>query len=334
MDALTPADVPDADACSLAFGFTHTELGTRAGLIRLDRLFLEHLGSSDPAVRERLLAARAAPDQFPAKDESELVVALGPHLDDFVSALFGIQPEIEALTRETLRLDPIHACKRLFVQRQAVKKYPDPSGFDGPALRRDLEAWIGGRLTEASFAAHVSQWSTAPDAERLDVALRYAAWATLTEVGRTAHRGTTLFHVPQKLDPMRLVPVETVERDGVTMLRLPEEHWRYRDGFTLTDPGMTREQALDQMNYCIWCHSQEKDSCSKGLKDRKAGGYQKSPFGVLLAGCPLDEKISEMHALRAQGHVLGSFAAIAVDNPMMAATGHRICNDCMKACIY
>ena len=32
--------------------------------------------------------------------------------------------------------------------------------------------------------------------------------------------------------------------------------------------------------------------------------------------------------------MLGAFATIAVDNPMMAATGHRICNDCMKACIY
>ncbi len=41
-----------------------------------------------------------------------------------------------------------------------------------------------------------------------------------------------------------------------------------------------------------------------------------------------------MHTLRAQGHALGAFATIAIDNPMMAATGHRICNDCMKACIY
>ena len=85
------------------------------------------------------------------------------------------------------------------------------------------------------------------------------------------------------------------------------------------------------MNYCIWCPGQLR---SRGLKDRKTGAFQKSPFGVALTGCPLDEKISEMHALRAQGWVLGAFAAIAVDNPMMAATGHRICNDCMKACIY
>ncbi len=164
--------------------------------------------------------------------------------------------------------------------------------------------------------------------------MRYAAWATLTPAGRAAHPGNTLFRVPHKLDPMHLVPVETIERDGVTMLRLPEQQWRVRDGFALTDPGMTPQQALDQMNYCIWCHAQEKDSCSKGLKDRKTGAYQKSPFGVALTGCPLDEKISEMHALRAQGCVLGAFAAIAIDNPMMAATGHRICNDCMKACIY
>ncbi len=140
--------------------------------------------------------------------------------------------------------------------------------------------------------------------------------------------------MPRRIDPQHLVPVETIERDGVTMLRLPEHDWRHRDGFVLTDHGMNTQQALDQVNYCIWCHTQGKDSCSKGLKDRKTGQFQKSVFGVTLAGCPLDEKISEMHVLRAQGSVLGAFATIAIDNPMMAATGHRICNDCMKACIY
>ena len=140
--------------------------------------------------------------------------------------------------------------------------------------------------------------------------------------------------MPHRVDPQHLVPVETIERDGVTMLRLPEHDWRHREGFALTDHGMNHQQALDQVNYCIWCHTQGKDSCSQGLKDRKTGAFQKSVFGVTLAGCPLDEKISEMHTLRAAGHVLGAFATIAIDNPMMAATGHRICNDCMKACIY
>jgi NADPH-dependent glutamate synthase beta subunit-like oxidoreductase/NAD(P)H-flavin reductase len=321
-----------SDASRLGLGFTFADLATREGLIRLDQQFLKTLDGQDAALQQRLLAARAAPHALSSRDESDLVVALGPHLDAFVATLFGIEAETGALMQETLALDPIHACKRLFVQRQAVKKYPDPSGFDGPALRAALEARIGAPLTERNFATHVTAWEN--DAEALDAALRYAAWATLTPAGQACHRGGTLFRIPHRVDPQHLVPVETIQRDGVTMLRLPEHDWRHREGFALTDHGMNTQQALDQVNYCIWCHTQGKDSCSSGLKDRKTGAFQKSVFGVTLAGCPLDEKISEMHTLRAAGHVLGAFATIAIDNPMMAATGHRICNDCMKACIY
>jgi NADPH-dependent glutamate synthase beta subunit-like oxidoreductase/NAD(P)H-flavin reductase len=317
----------------LGFGFSFHDLARREGLVRLDRAYLEFLHDRDAGLHAQLLAARAAPDALGTKGEAELCVAQGPMLDDFLAGLFGITAEVEAIAARTAKLDPIHNCKRLFVQRQAVKKYPDPAGFDGAGLRAALEAAIGGPLSELSFALHVDQWQ-ASRPEALDLAMRYAAWATLTPEGRAAHAGGTLFRTPGRPDPQHLIPVETIERDGVTMMRLPEHDWRVRDGFALTDPGMTEQQALDQMNYCIWCHSQGKDSCSKGLRDRKAGGFQKSAFGVTLAGCPLDEKISEMHSLRAQGHVLGAFATIAVDNPMMAATGHRICNDCMKACIY
>jgi NADPH-dependent glutamate synthase beta subunit-like oxidoreductase/NAD(P)H-flavin reductase len=317
-------------------GFSFDDLANRTGLIRLDRAFLDRLSAEDAALHARLLTARAAPDDIARKDESDLIVALGPHLDRFVAALFGISEETEALLARTAGLDPIHACKRLFVQRQAVRKYADPSGFDVAFLRTELEAHLGEPLTEPAFARQVMAWEKdqPTNAEPLDLALRYAAWATLTEAGRAAHTGGTLFRVPHKVDPAHLVPIETIERDGVTMLRLPEHEWRHREGFALTDHGMNDQQALDQINYCIWCHEQGKDSCSQGLKDRKTGQFQKSPFGVTLAGCPLDEKISEMHMLRAQSSVIGAFATIAVDNPMMAATGHRICNDCMKACIF
>jgi NADPH-dependent glutamate synthase beta subunit-like oxidoreductase/NAD(P)H-flavin reductase len=319
---------------ALGFGFRFQDLAERDGLVRLDQTFLRRLDETDPALHVRLLAARAAPDSLSDKDESTLIIDLGSHLDAFVAELFGIGLETAALLEQTLALDPVHACKRLFVQRQAVKKYPDPSEFDGPALRAALEERFDQSLTEQVFAFFVTSWEKAADTEALDIALRYASWATLTPAGRAAHRTDTMFRVPQRVDPMHLVPVETIVRDGVTMLRLPEHDWRHRDGFALTDEGMSTQGALDQINYCIWCHTQGRDSCRKGLVDRKTGAFQKSPFGVTLAGCPLDEKISEMHTLRAAGHILGAFATIAIDNPMMAATGHRICNDCMKACIY
>ena len=41
-----------------------------------------------------------------------------------------------------------------------------------------------------------------------------------------------------------------------------------------------------------------------------------------------------MNLAQAKGHTIGALAIVAVDNPLCAATGHRICNDCMKACIY
>ncbi|MEA2754187.1 MAG: hypothetical protein QOJ54_476, partial [Aliidongia sp.] len=159
-------------------------------------------------------------------------------------------------------------------------------------------------------------------------------WATLSAEGHRKHRRGVLFKVPHKLDAAHLVPVETETIDGVTMQRLPRAHWRRREGFGLTDHGMDLNGALDQANYCIWCHNQGKDSCSSGLKDRKTGAFQSSAFGVPLAGCPLEEKISEMNLVKSRGNSVGALAIVTVDNPMAAGTGHRICNDCMKSCIY
>jgi NADPH-dependent glutamate synthase beta subunit-like oxidoreductase/NAD(P)H-flavin reductase len=66
----------------------------------------------------------------------------------------------------------------------------------------------------------------------------------------------------------------------------------------------------------------------------KHGALKKNPLGVALAGCPLDEKIGEMHVLRKGGDSLAALAMVVVDNPMLPGTGHRICNDCMKGCIF
>jgi NADPH-dependent glutamate synthase beta subunit-like oxidoreductase/NAD(P)H-flavin reductase len=111
------------------------------------------------------------------------------------------------------------------------------------------------------------------------------------------------------------------------------EHQRRRDGFGLTDPRMTTREALGEVEYCIYCHKVEKDSCSAGLRE-KTGAAKKNPLGIDLNGCPLDEKISEAHFVRKDGDILGALAIICVDNPMLPGTGHRICNDCMKACVY
>src|SRR6266508_1542456 len=97
---------------------------------------------------------------------------------------------------------------------------------------------------------------------------------------------------------------------------------------------MSRREVLGEAHYCILCHERDKDSCTKGFFDAKTGNWQKNPLGIELKGCPLDEKISEMHQLRREGDSIGALALVAIDNPMCPGTGHRICNDCMKGCIF
>ena len=325
---------------SLGFGFDFPYFYDREELVRLDACFLavpggSRRGTPPPPDRRACGAGRRSR----ASLESELILALAPELEDFIGELFGVASEIADLRRRHDTFAPLYTVKRLFVQRRAAKKYPPEQAAtfntDG-GLRREVEALIGGELTETRDSpTHVERWmqAEAEHAAALDTAARYAAWATHTPEGQSAHKGGVLFKIPHKVDPLHLVPVETEVVDGVTMLKLPASHRRARDGFALTDPGTDLTGALDHANYCIWCHNQGKDSCSKGLRE-KTGEFKKSPFGVTLAGCPLDEKISEMNLAQAEGHTLGALAIVIVDNPMCAATGHRICNDCMKACIY
>ncbi len=140
--------------------------------------------------------------------------------------------------------------------------------------------------------------------------------------------------VPRALDYAHLVDTVRPDPSLPELFVGPAHERRQRLGFTLTDRRMSRRGVEAEIDYCMLCHDREKDSCSKGMVDAKTGQYKKNPLGVALAGCPLEEKISEMHAMRQAGELLAAMALIVVDNPMCPGTGHRICNDCMKACIF
>jgi len=191
----------------------------------------------------------------------------------------------------------------------------------------DLRAGAAGtRLSRSpDDVVLVKEWTDAFDA--YVAVLRFGA----AHVGRT--KAWASFVIPR---PMRFDALVATERPRAD---LPEarfglpSHARARDGFTLTDPRKTARQVTGETHYCILCHERDKDSCAKGFR-QKDGGVRANPLGVPLAGCPLDEKISEMHMLRREGDALAALALVCIDNPMVPGTGHRICNDCMKACIF
>lgn len=321
----------------LGFSLGFADLYDRAGLGKVDQAFLSFLTDADPDLAGRLTAARATPPAD-AREEADLLVAAAPFLDDFLARLFGIGAEARQLSERQEALAPLYACKRLFVQRRAQRsvKPEEAEAIDGDALEAELTALFGGPWDELDFARHVMGWldDEASHAAPLALAERYAGWALLSAKGKARHRRGRLFKAPQKHDPQHLVPHDTETLAGIPHFVAPAGELRHRDGFALTDQGADLKGALDEVTYCILCHHQGKDSCSKGMRDKKTGAFAKTALGATQTGCPLEERISEMHEVKGKGLPLAALAVAVVDNAMVAGTGHRICNDCMTGCIY
>ncbi|MBS0271226.1 MAG: FAD-dependent oxidoreductase [Proteobacteria bacterium] len=288
----------------LAFEITFEDLHTPEGLKNLDGLFCDYLKQGNETLAQRLKIFRQSPPG--PIDESAFILDLAPYVEDFISKLFLIERDITELQSQTYALAPLYRCKRLFVQRIVAKSFSkeDVQHYNGQQLKENLSELMGEPYSDIRFSVHVLTALASEDNTFLEVAKKFAAWSLYQE------KPSILFNLPKKVDPENLIPIQ---REG-NFLTSSYRSKRKNDGISV-------EKALDQAHYCILCHNQGKDSCSKGLSAQNKG-------------CPLEQKISEMNTLRIQGSSIGALAVIMVDNPMVAATGHRICNDCMKGCIF
>ncbi len=75
---------------NLKWSLAFEDLYRREGLERLDAIFAEHLKSTDAALFSRWMEAREHADAITRKQQSDLIVELAPHVEDFVAELFGI----------------------------------------------------------------------------------------------------------------------------------------------------------------------------------------------------------------------------------------------------
>lgn len=375
----SPRPAIDTDATPLlrlAFGLQSGDLYSRSGLVQLDDHWLAFLGEHQPGLLSRLQQARLSPDGLNSREEAALLLETAPWVDAFLAKLFNIDEAVESLRAEHTALAPLFRVKWKFVRRQALLGTTPESleGFDAPsALARLLTAVAAidttaappapapaqapaGSFDELAFSRAVLAWQAdAPaHAEWLDLARAYCAWAVLTPEGQARHADCVLFRQPDAIDPFdRLRHTRSQLTNGVRITTISPDSIRRRldhdrAAFALTDPGPRLKDGLDESRYCLLCHKQGNDSCSKGLREegtREVGTsagtaatnippLRRSAFGEPLAGCPLGERISEFHALNNEGLSIAALAMIVIDNPMVAATGHRICNDCVKACVY
>jgi len=252
-----------------------------------------------------LLKRTALSDTSDSHDEECTTSLLAARLADLAShyqklakgkpgELDDADNQVEAL-RESLRMNPQAA--RTFAEARAIE---DPLDF----------------LTH--LLGCVERWTYAATQDSM-LAARVEGWVVFNKLPRT--------------DFSQLVHFDTRTNGGITSIATVPDELRKRDGFALTDPRMSKREVWYEVDHCIFCHDRDRDSCSKGMR-HKSGELHVNPLGVTLIGCPLEEKISEAHMLKRDGDNIASLALIMIDNPLCPGTGHRICNDCMKGCIY
>src|SRR3954471_21680292 len=335
--ASTPLGVP---------GYTFADLHEPERLASLYERFCEETAAADPVLWGEWGGYRPGADGPPPPVAlSNLLIAMAPYVSRFLQRLFDVDTPVSAIAEATRAQDDLFRFKVDFARRGALPLLKNGAHVvSTPEDEAIVEAMIAGTPANDRELAIARAGCALLDREKTtNVASRQSPAASAdseamkrwcaARIHDRAYRDWVVFRFPEIVEPFHLVDVEHPDP------RLPEAQigpaWRLRrrDGFTLTDSRMTPREVLSEIHYCVLCHERDKDSCSKGLHD-KDGAITVNALGIALEGCPLDEKISEMHTLRKAGDPIGALALVVVDNPMCPGTGHRICNDCMKSCIY
>src|SRR5579884_4072054 len=119
----------------LQFGIAFEDLYNREGLVRVDRAFLDYLKAADIALFNRLMEARAGAAPQGRKEQSDLILQVAPHLEDFLADLFGIQKEIRELQIRQSVLAAMYTVKRKFIHKKALTGMNEEkaAAIDGPA---------------------------------------------------------------------------------------------------------------------------------------------------------------------------------------------------------
>ncbi len=348
-------------------GFQFSHLYDPARLHDLHHEFWKFAAATAPGIIERF--AKVGVAGTPPPEESETLIEVARVYGDFVAKLFQITGDVGRIKQATVELSPVFRFKNEFLKIRVFKRLEEPAmpAAEFAVLDRQIQEFFRQEpdatadeeirvakvvlflldaqkklkkepLSAMEQSRAQNLLSSLPGnsiEEKVTLVMsQFETWCAQRYVDperRKKLAGWISFTRPQKLEFEHLVPTERPDP------ALPEfrqlTHLHPRDGFKLTDPRMNTKQMLREIDYCLYCHQREKDSCSKGFAE-KDGTYKKNPLGIDLKGCPLDERISEMQFLRKTGDVIASLAMIVLDNPMCPGTGHRICNDCMKGCIF
>ena len=198
--------------------------------------FSMQLLSSDLALHAQLIDARVNPGARTAKEQSELVIALAPHVEDFLGELFGIAKEVQALQA---RHNAVRAVLRFQAQVHSKAGHQRRhQGAGGGDRWPGLAPRTGGDFRGAAHRAELLRARFALARKRSG-----AVWSR-SKSPRAMRRGprfpkpgersiTAMSCSRWRISWTRCIWCRWKRcwRDGIAKLRLPEESWRDREGF-------------------------------------------------------------------------------------------------------
>lgn len=261
------------------------------------------------------------------KEQSAAILALAPYLEKFCIHKFDIQKESLWFSQRAETAKVIHEAQVRFVRRYVAKTYAKHECIDV-----EESYWFDHFYFKNNSGDEVIIAQKCLDAlddhsrtQEKEVLAQFIVWCLYHKNAQKFRDQWALLQIPQAVDPENLLTLMPRKNNGLETYTDPQAV--ARSNFSLWDHRPSSEKIYEHGLYCLYCHDREKDSCSVGFDQKNTDSQDRQ-------GCPLEQKISEMNSIYSEGFPVGALAIIMIDNPMAVATGHRICNDCKRSCIF
>ena len=299
----------------LNFDLVYEDIYSLDGISKIDENFLSYLKQEDFNLFQKVMESREAKiESF----TSEILIELSIKLEKFIALLFSIEKEVYSYIEARRYSKKLYATKRNFIQRYALKKYKKEDLNENEIIK-NFKKIVGKRIVNIEeidkFFISVLQ-QTEENSSQYEILAKYAAYRIFYGPS------SALFSKPEKLDFTNLIKFSK-DKNLIWIDSGKKEYFKY-----------SNEYAYSESSYCINCHTSSKDSCRKGMLCKDEQKFEKNPLENILSGCPLGIKISEMNQVFSHGNLISALGIITIDNPVVALTGKRICNDCSKSCIF
>ncbi len=273
---------------------------------KIDAKFLEFAHENNPEILKIILDSRRLKTDI----SSANIIKISGILDAFLSREFGMENFTLQHKEKSHKEGEMLKYKRNFVQRFVLKKYNN--------------TWFNS-LANTDIMAIKSAFNYNSDEEILH---KISSFSTEEYSGITEENFIKF---------CQYIAVKIHSRNHYSSSILQDQsRENFSESITFyqgksnrkdfeNPPNILEKNAFYNANYCINCHERNKDSCAHGMPN----SLEKN-----LAGCPLEEHISEAIFAFKTGEIIGALAIMMIKNPLVCLTGDRICNDCMKSCIY